>query len=512
MKNTLITTVTILAIMFSHFTYSQNKALDFDGLGDYIRTGFNGIPGGASRSVQCWYKGSFSSQQQFFVDMGGLTGTGSRFSFKTNTNVLRIEIGGGGLNGSTNIRDNAWHQLTVTYDSAATTNKYKLYVDGVLDAQGDITVATPNTPATSSSPVTLGIRTDLSPSTDLNGELDEVRIWSKVLTPAEISANYNTELCGTSAGLVAYFKMNEGAAGGTNTSITSLVDEVNPTNTNILTGFSRTGSSSNWIAGTSLSGGATIVNTNTISACGSYTMPNGTVITVAGTYYDTLPSSAPCDSLDMYTITFPPAIIINTVTDTSCLTYTTPMGRVINITGTYFDTVSIGSGCDTTIQYDITISGAVDDSVYRVGGRITSYDTWADHQWIRCDSNNLPIAGETNRFIDVTSPGDYAVIVTRGSCIDTSDCVSINPSSISENSINNDFEIYPNPTTAELNINNMEDRIITNITLIDVSGKMVMNTRSLGNSTLNVQSLENGVYFIKIETENGTALKRFVKQ
>ena len=43
------------------------------------------------------------------------------------------------------------------------------------------------------------------------GTLDEVRIWNKVKTPAEIAAQYCMELVGNETGLISYYKMSEGA-------------------------------------------------------------------------------------------------------------------------------------------------------------------------------------------------------------------------------------------------------------------------------------------------------------
>ena len=112
---------------FSHAQYSGN-GLRFDGTNDYIQTGFPGIAGNNARTIECWFKGTFSSIQRFFVDMGVTSGgNGARFSFKINpsASVARIEIAGAGLNGVTNIVNNAWHHLAVTYDPLASINKYK---------------------------------------------------------------------------------------------------------------------------------------------------------------------------------------------------------------------------------------------------------------------------------------------------------------------------------------------------------------------------------------------------
>jgi hypothetical protein len=319
----------------------------------------------------------------------------------------------------------------------------------------------------------------------------------------------NNEFCATPSSLKAYYKFNQGTAGGTNTAVTSATDDAG-SNNGTLTNFALTGTTSNWVTGKSIFPAA-INSSFTVTACGSYTMPNGTVVSTSGNYYDTISSSVTCDSLDSYVVTIKSSTIQSVVTNNACVTYTTPLGKVITTTGTYYDTVGSSTGCDSLIQYDIVISGSVDDSVYRVGGRMTSFDTWAFHQWVRCDSGYAPIAGATGSFYIATLPGDYAVIVTRGACSDTSDCININPTSINENSMNDFFEVYPNPATSVLNINNIENRNITSLIVLDVSGKTVLSKANVISKSLNIESLEKGVYFLNIETKDGIATLKFVK-
>lgn len=58
-----------------------------------------------------------------------------------------------------------------------------------------------------------------------NGALDELRIWSKRRTPAEITASMNQELTGSEANLVGYWKFNEGS--GTAINDSRVLDENN---------------------------------------------------------------------------------------------------------------------------------------------------------------------------------------------------------------------------------------------------------------------------------------------
>ena len=71
-----------------------------------------------------------------------------------------------------------------------------------------------------------------------------------------------------------------------------------------------------------------------------------------------------------------------------------------------------------------------------------------------------------------------------------------------------DFSIYPNPTTDVLYINQVRD--ITKLEIININGQLIFTqNKSLGN--INVSQLQNGVYFLKVHTENGIATKKFIK-
>ncbi len=92
----------------------------------------------------------------------------------------------------------------------------------------------------------------------------------------------------------------------------------------------------------------------------------------------------------------------------------------------------------------------------------------------------------------------------------------------SVNEISNDFSVnlFPNPTTDVLNVrissaSNKAEKI--NITLVDALGRTVSSfgenfNGNSGTFTMNVSSIENGVYFVRMESESGIVTKSFVKK
>ena len=73
------------------------------------------------------------------------------------------------------------------------------------------------------------------------------------------------------------------------------------------------------------------------------------------------------------------------------------------------------------------------------------------------------------------------------------------------------FNLYPNPANDRLHI---ESKVkINEVTIYDVYGRQQELSAISGQQTvIDVTSLNNGIYFVKIVTDNGEVIKRFVKQ
>jgi gliding motility-associated-like protein len=79
-----------------------------------------------------------------------------------------------------------------------------------------------------------------------------------------------------------------------------------------------------------------------------YTLPSGRVVTASGTYVETIRHPGVCDSI------ITTQLVVNTVSTTTLSPvicqgqdYTMPSGIVVNVTGTYRDTLRYGNGCDS---------------------------------------------------------------------------------------------------------------------------------------------------------------------
>ena len=78
------------------------------------------------------------------------------------------------------------------------------------------------------------------------------------------------------------------------------------------------------------------------------------------------------------------------------------------------------------------------------------------------------------------------------------------------------LNVFPNPTSGELNIESGELKI-EKIEIFNVMGKCVLTSPTPpktkeGKTSIYISHLQTGVYFIKIQTENGTITRKVVKQ
>src|SRR5690554_3128181 len=151
----------------------------------------------------------------------------------------------------------------------------------------------------------------------------------------------------------------------------------------------------------------------------------------------------------------------------------------------------------------VDVTTALDDAT------ITATATGLNYQWIDCSDNSI-IVGETGVSYTATVSGSYAVIITDGTCVDTSTCVTVNISSLNDN----DFagvKIYPNPVKEVLNITN-ENGTLQSVEVVSATGSIVYSsTISSSNFTVNTAQLNAGVYFVNVRTENSAKTFKVIK-
>ncbi|MEI6852317.1 MAG: T9SS type A sorting domain-containing protein [Bacteroidota bacterium] len=85
-----------------------------------------------------------------------------------------------------------------------------------------------------------------------------------------------------------------------------------------------------------------------------------------------------------------------------------------------------------------------------------------------------------------------------------------NTTGIKDNELSNeDITIYPNPAKTNLYINGLSTSAIVEV--YNISGKLLL-LKPLYDQTIDISSLETGLYFIKFTTKEGCVVRKFVKE
>jgi hypothetical protein len=193
--------------------------------------------------------------------------------------------------------------------------------------------------------------------------------------------------------------------------------------------------------------------------------------------------------------------ISSTIKATSCRSYTLN-DKLYSASGSYRQDISNFKGCDSTITLNLTINNA-NTAVTKSPNTLTANATGASYQWVKCPAYSI-INGANNQFYKVTNDGDYAVIITQNSCIDTSLCYNVQLVGIEENYSSQIIRIYPNPASSILNIDfgSLTANKI-NIQVFNTVGQIVLEeTPKIQHSQFNIQHLPDGMYFVKVLIDN----------
>jgi hypothetical protein len=497
----------LFALLISASTESAaQNALSFDGTNDYVQTTFAGVTGTSNRTFEAWiYLASSPSANVAIMDYG-VNAVGSRNTFLvTGSNQLSFISGGTNANISSSLNAvpiGQWAHVAFVLNSGMG----YLYVNGNQVGTGNL--STVNTPSGATN-LRIGQRVP-GGSIPFPGKIDEVRIWNTARTATELNNFKGAELCNLPSSLMAYYKLNSGTAGGSNTGLTTAIDHVSA-NHGTLIGFSLSGSSSNWVSGASIAQGTPTTSTLNISACDSYTSPSGSSThTSSTTFVDTIPNHVGCDSIMTINLSILQSTS-STITLSACDEYIAPSGAVYDSSGSYIDVIPNAAGCDSSITINLTIVH-VDTAVSQSGITLTANASNATYQWVDCNNNYAPISGATSQAFTPSANGNYAVIIDQNSCIDTSMCYAVTGVGIQENTKKAEFLLVPNPTDGQLTIVMAEKSNDVAISLFSIAGQELQVIRTQGSKLirLDLSTYPKGIYLLQMRSGNYTSVEKLI--
>jgi hypothetical protein len=456
-KKHIATLIAISLLTVNLMKAQSSNALDFDGTSDFVTSqqGAALIAGSSNISMTMWvYPRNPAPSFPDFDGFAGirnntdadfyileLTPTSVEARFRNSAGTPYDIVG-------TGLQINTWQHLALTYDGSM----LRYYLNG---AAHDSLAATGNILNTTEMFYIGGMMYQTT-NYFLNGKMDEVSLWSRTLSPSEISCIYNNGADTTDAALKLYYRFNQGVAGGNNTGLNTLIDETGTSN-GALNTFTLIGSTSNWVAGVN----NIIVYTDTICNGQTYNF-NGQSLSASGTYYAHFP---------------------------------------------------LTSGCDSAVMLNLIVRPPVDTLVLQNVGTLAAHANGVSYQWINCGTGS-PIVGATNQLYSPASTGNYAVIITQNNCSDTSGCHYVLVSGLGEQHMQPFFSVFPNPFKNVFEIRFINEEKNITLLLTDINGREILRTNYLNqqNVFIKTYNLASGMYFVKIISDQKVITLPVIKE
>jgi hypothetical protein len=268
--------VMLMTFLVSNVRAQSGNALNFDGTDDYIS-----VPTSASLcptnalTIEAWVNTNSSSNQMIVHKWKD----GVQYSLDIWSGKLLFYISNGfsyfSVASSTDLPVNTWVHIAAIFDGTS----IFIYENGTL--KGNFYIAEGYTLGTGTGDLTIGRRSD-GVTEFFSGTIDEVRIWNVARSQANIQNNMNSTITSSDpewSNLVAYYRFDQGIAGGDNSGVTQLTDNsLSGSNNGTLNNFALNGTTSNWV-GTPFN----VSTSNTYTTTSSFIEMNGSIIGTGGT-------------------------------------------------------------------------------------------------------------------------------------------------------------------------------------------------------------------------------------
>ena len=168
---------------------STNKSFDFDGTNDYVGLSAVLSQGQAEYTIEGYFKPDTQQTDVIFEQVQAGGGQHTRAAMMT------IGDGYGGFNGWSNdfhdntpVRISDWNYWTITVEKNLGSNQVKVYVNGILQSQGNTNNGANNLNVGTGS-TNIGSRLS-GVGEFFDGEIKTIKVYNRVLSAAEVKQNY----------------------------------------------------------------------------------------------------------------------------------------------------------------------------------------------------------------------------------------------------------------------------------------------------------------------------------
>ncbi|MFY0628568.1 MAG: BspA family leucine-rich repeat surface protein, partial [Reichenbachiella sp.] len=415
------------------YTFTGNlidNALDFDGADDYVYVNDDASLETANYTLEAWINISAfpaSNDIGMIVQKGSFDGDVNGYIFGINNNSGTIQLAAAQIAGDGSTQEIAfydyafntstWYHVASTFDGT----NIRLYINGNEVYTFPVSVGGIDYIGATNEGLKIGALEDGTSggvyTNFFSGLMDNVRIWDRALSQAELQLNAFSTIT-SDANLVAAYDFNDGEPSGADNSQENFLKDITDNGFDgQLTGFGLTGATSNWVTSTFAAGTYSEI---TVNIDGFNTdLTSGSVDPVGadiGTYFGRVEVGVQKDiqleisndglqDLNVASIvaggefTTPgfSGIIAPGATELITLSYTPAANgadtQTITINSDDADesvfTFDVGgfAGEDASLHFDGT-----DDQVDLAGGEsmldaLTVQDTWTLDVWVKIDDN-----------------------------------------------------------------------------------------------------------------------------
>lgn len=124
-------------------------------------------------------------------------------------------------------------------------------------------------------------------------------------------------------------------------------------------------------------------------------------------------------------------------------------------------------------------------------------------QWYDCNADTI-ITDSIRQSFTPQDSGSFAAIITKGYCVDTTNCVRIFPVDLSENNFQNNLHFYPNPSSGLVNFEFPLKQESLQVRIRNIHGQLVQEKQFVNQGNLQLQLKgKPGIYFIELENTKG---------